>query len=552
MLRHRYKLGCGALGRYASLLFLVCFLFMAGQANAAIQIVLEKSDGDKVNDVTIILAKIISNEGIDKVEFRVDDELRYTDTSVPYEYTWDTIKDPEGSHTLSVTAYDSNNVSKRSNVKLFIDNGIGGGIADVLEKAKAALQEKDLDTAIKFCRRALKGEPGNLEAARTLGSIHATKKDWIRAVAALEKIPNLETSFPAMREMAYYRTQRALLPENASNLFNDISAVDELRHKINDKNVQEIVQKAGSDNLAIGDAYFSAGRYEEATKEYMKVGEMESSSNAALTRLALGLVTSGDSDRALRLLRPRLRAKKDDAPLRAVYAFLLISTRKYEEAIAVLGKDLTDQYPPALALASFANSALGKKREALAFAQDAVSLAPKSVEAHYALAIAATDLRIAEQEIAQALSLNSFHWGPYLNFASRILVSKRTDRLEMALNITDLVLKNDPKNIHAKQMQALIYLYQRKVGDAEVLLKSLLATGVTSPDLLMTVAIYYEAKGDETRASKALEDVRKIDPLHFDSIAPPAPIKHIDYINRIWLGRAGFFLDPATLFPTKN
>ncbi len=525
---------------------------MAGRGSAAIQIVLEKNDGDKINDVTVILAKVISNEGIDKVEFRVDDELRYTDTSVPYEYTWDTIKDPEGPHTFSVTAYDSNNVSKRVNVKIVIDNGIGGGVADVLDKAKSALQEKDADAAIKFCRRALKGEPGNLDAARTLGSIYALKRDWIKAVAALEKVPNLETSFPAMRDMAYYRMQRALLPENSANLYSDISAVDELRHKINDQNVKDVVQKAGSDSLAIGDAYFSAGRYVEATAEYAKVGNVETSSNEALARLVIGMVATGDSEHATRLIRPRFRSKKDDAPLRAAYAYLLVTARKYDEAIGVLTKDLTDQYPPALALASVANFALGKKKEALAFAQDAVSLSPKSVEAHYALALAATDIRVSEQEMAQTLALNSFHWGPYLNFAGRALVSKRSDRIETALNITDLVLKNDPKNIHAKQIQALVYLHQRKVGDAEVLLKNILAVDPTSPDILMTTAIYYDAKGDGTRSSQALENVRKVDPLHFDSIAPPLPIKHIEYINRTWLGRSGFFIDPATLFPPKN
>lgn len=552
MFKHRFRADFGSIRNLFSLIAVVGFSLFAGGAHAAIQIVLEKSDGDKVSDVASIVAKIISNEGIDKVEFRVDDELRYTDVSVPYEYVWDTIKDAEGPHTLSVTAYDANNVSKRLNVKIIIDNEIGGGVANVLEKAKAALQEKDLDTAIRFCRRALKGEPGSLAAARTLGSIYAVKKDWIKAVAALEKLPNLETSFPAMRDMAYYRMQRALLPENAANLFNDISAVDELRHKINDQNIKDVIQKAGSDNLAVGDAYFNAGRYVEATAEYAKAGSAEGSSNEALARLIIGMTATGDIEHALRLLRPRLRSKKDDAPLRAAYANLLISTRKNEEALAVLSKDLTDQYPPALALASVANFALNKKREALAFANDAVSLSPKSAEAHYALAIAASDIRVSEQEMANTLALNSFHWGPYLNFAGRVLVSKRTDRLETALNLTDLVLKNDPKNVHAKQVQALIYLHQKKVGDAEVLLRSLLATDAASPDVLMTTAIYYEAKGDGTRASKTLEDVRKADPLHFDSITPPQPLKHIEYINRTWLGRSGFFLDPTTLFPTKN
>jgi tetratricopeptide (TPR) repeat protein len=255
----------------------------------------------------------------------------------------------------------------------------------------------------------------------------------------------------------------------------------------------------------------------------------------------------------MRLIRPRIRAKTDDPALRAAYALGMLALHKAEEAHAVVDKDLTDQYPPALVVASFASAALGKRREAAAFAQDALSLLPNAPEAHYAQAISAIDLRVAEQEMLQTLATSAFHPGPFLNYASRVAASRRTDRYEVALNLTDFVLKSFPKNFHAKQIQTLIYMQTRKLGDAEPILRSLLATpDAKEPDFLMTLAIYYETKGDGAQSARMLEQVRKIDEKHFDTVSAPSPIKHIDFVNRIWLFRAGFFLNPKTLFPNKS
>lgn len=536
-----------------TLCWIALFCLIAGSASANVQIILEKKDGDKISDVATIVVKALSNDGIDKVEFRVDDQLKSTDTSTPYTYDWDTIVDTEGEHTLSITAYDSNGVSKRTTVKLVIDNEIGGGVAGVLEKARAALADKDYEATVRFCRRVIKAEPTNVEGARALAGAYSLKKDWNRAVAALEKAPTIEESLGGMQDMAYYRIQRALLPENSANFFNDFVKTDETKHKIGTLMVKEAIKKSATDSIGIGDALYNSGRFAEAVAEYQKVGSKEESPKPAIARLALAYIAIGQYDQAQRLIRPIVRAKKDDASLRAVYALSLLHTRQPEEARAILDKDLADQVPASLIVGAFTATLLGKRREAVGYAQDAVSLVPKASEAHYALALASSDLRLAEAEMLQTMAMNSAHPGPLLNYAGRIATSKRTDRYELSLNLTDFVLKAYPESFQAKQLQALIYLQTKKIGDAEPLLRLLIPIDGKAPDFMMTLAVYYEVKGDGAQSVRMLEQIRKVDPKNFDNVVTaPSPIKHIDYINRVWLYRAGFYLNPSTLFASKD
>ena len=79
-----------------SLLAIAVLLLVGRPTRADITIKLEQKDGDKIADIAKIVVRADSGDGIDKVEFAVDDQLRYSTGSTPYIYSWDTIKDTEG------------------------------------------------------------------------------------------------------------------------------------------------------------------------------------------------------------------------------------------------------------------------------------------------------------------------------------------------------------------------------------------------------------------------------------------------------------------------
>jgi hypothetical protein len=61
---------------------------------------------------------------IDTVEFYIDEELEYTDTSSPFQYSWDTTAYSDGNHTVLVKGYCSGVLQDDDSVTVNVDNTI--------------------------------------------------------------------------------------------------------------------------------------------------------------------------------------------------------------------------------------------------------------------------------------------------------------------------------------------------------------------------------------------------------------------------------------------
>ena len=530
---------------------LAALMASAAISLADITIKADPMDGDKVADIAKITAKIDSKDGVDKVEFRIDDELRYTDTSTPYSYDWDTIADKEGKHAITITAFDSNGATKRFTLNLEIDNDLGLGAEALASKAKDALAEKKYDSALLFGRRALKAEPGNIVGSRTIASIYGMRHDWGKAIAALDKAMGVDTSASALSELASYRVQRALEPDNAASFFGELSAANELRHKAADLAVQDTKKASAGNSEAIGDALLAAGRVREAIAEYGRAALKMDAPTSATNRLALAYALADQPQEALGLLRPLQRNKKDDAASRAIIGLALLRQMQFAEARQTVQADIADQKPASLIVAAFADNALGKSREAAAFAKDAAALVPMAAEAHYAYALSAPNLKDQEREINLAIGYNLFQSGPYLDYAARTAISKRTDRYEQALNLTDLALKNDPDNLNAKLMQAQLYLFLKKLPDAETALAQIgrMRGATANPDVQLTLASYWDIKGSGNKVNISLAEAKRLDPARFERRGSTKPLELLVELNRKMFYRSGYFLMPTTLFP---
>ncbi len=65
------------------------------------------ADGSVLAGTVGVEVDATDNYGMDRVEFRVDGALAYTDTIAPYRWDWDTREYVDGStHTLQARAYD--------------------------------------------------------------------------------------------------------------------------------------------------------------------------------------------------------------------------------------------------------------------------------------------------------------------------------------------------------------------------------------------------------------------------------------------------------------
>ncbi|MFQ3675437.1 MAG: Ig-like domain-containing protein, partial [Endomicrobiia bacterium] len=83
---------------------------------------IEPKNGITVSGSIKIIAQASDDKGITKVEFYVDDKLRYTKDVSPYEWLWDTDGEKNDEHIIKVKAYDTANQWSEVVVKLVVSN----------------------------------------------------------------------------------------------------------------------------------------------------------------------------------------------------------------------------------------------------------------------------------------------------------------------------------------------------------------------------------------------------------------------------------------------
>ncbi|HZO89611.1 MAG TPA: Ig-like domain-containing protein [Chthonomonadaceae bacterium] len=549
-------------------LLLLGLLALTGSAAFAAQIKLSTpaKDGEKISDVYTLVAKAESPDGIDKVEFRVDDQLRFTDTSTPYEFEWDTLADTEGPHKVTITAYDSNGATKRLALTLVIANELDLGAEALAQKAQDALRAKEDETAARYARRALKVDPANLSANRVQASLYAQKGEWDKAIAALEKAKIPDSDTETMQQLASYRMQRALLPENAANFATDLQAVVELRRKVDDIAVNKAMEKnkAATENSQtraqahedIGDRLMEAGRYSEAIQEYKQCGqEILSTPADCVNRLALAYVLTNQMREARLQIEALTREKRDTPATHAIWGLLLLRTRQFREARDAVQPDIAAHYPGALIIAAFADTVLRKREQGAEEAKEAARLLPDAADAQYALAATSLDLRESERALHRALALNPYQSGPILDYAARQFVLKNItqERIDQLLNVVNYVLKRDPDNVNAKLMQVMLYLQANRVNDAEPILAALLQQENTALDLLFAGSVYSRYKENFGQITRFLEAINRLSPeTYYDVTNLSKPQQAIAYFDLKRRYRADPFLTVTTLFAPKS
>jgi len=512
-------------------------------------------DGDKISDVAPIVVRADSGDGIDKVEFAVDDQLRFSTGSTPYTFKWDTIADMEGPHNLAVTAIDANGVKKTVKLTLTIDNELALGAPALARKAREALIAKDTAAAAKYSRRALKAEPDNIDAARAFAAIQADKLNWDSAISSLEKAKNLDSSSDALIELASYRMHRSVLPENTANLVADIEMAGELRRKaaqlaLDSVKARNLPADQPQSHETLGDAYFNSGRYSEAIQEYSK--SASSGTVTSVNRLGLAYVMNDQAQEATVLLRSLIKDKSGDAATHAVMGLALLRLRRFTEAKDAVRPVLGNGNPACLVVAAYADSVLAKLDTAAQEARDAVEAAPNAGETHYALSMSLIKPIESEPEVIRAMALSPFESGPLIDFAIRYAVlPAHSNRFEMALKLLDVVLKREPENRSASLAKVLLLFHLGRVAEAEAPLAELVRRDPESADIQVAAGIYFDLKKNPTASEERLKKARTIDKDFFDLGTVPDPLAFVYLAVRKLHYRGGFYLTPQTLYPSK-
>lgn len=116
-----------------------------------------------------------SEDLVTGVEFYVGKDLRLKDDSTPYEYTLDTIREPEGPIDIKVIVLTEAGDQKELDLKYIIDNELGKGADYWVDEANKSITESKWDDAILSGRKALKAKKGYNKARTVLAVAYYRK-----------------------------------------------------------------------------------------------------------------------------------------------------------------------------------------------------------------------------------------------------------------------------------------------------------------------------------------------------------------------------------------
>src|ERR1051325_4983681 len=116
-------------GRITPLAALILGLASPAMAREDFSVKLDIPSGSTLSDTVKLVArvKVTGDVAIEKVEFLIDDQVRFSDTSTPYEFDWDPLEETEGTHSLSVNAFDVKGKTQKAKISVTIDNELSKG-----------------------------------------------------------------------------------------------------------------------------------------------------------------------------------------------------------------------------------------------------------------------------------------------------------------------------------------------------------------------------------------------------------------------------------------
>ncbi|MEW6097031.1 MAG: CARDB domain-containing protein [bacterium] len=82
------------------------------------------ADNSIVSGIIDISADADDNVGVTKVEFYINNTQRHIDITPPYNYSWNTTQENNGSSTINVVAYDSSNLTNEKHITVMVDNPV--------------------------------------------------------------------------------------------------------------------------------------------------------------------------------------------------------------------------------------------------------------------------------------------------------------------------------------------------------------------------------------------------------------------------------------------
>ncbi|MCX6360396.1 MAG: Ig-like domain-containing protein [Armatimonadetes bacterium] len=500
---------------------------------------LEPADGATLTDVVKVAAKVTGadDDGVEKVEFFVDGQARSTDTSTPYELEWDTLKDPEGAHTVVAKATDAKGRTAEAKATYTLDNQLANGAEFHADAALEAIKGGSIEAARKAARRALQIDPGNLKAARAMAGILRSQREYGKAIEVLLAASMPPTETAARQELV------ALRMLTASDTLDEFLAAAS-QAAVEQQRLNEARVAAATTPEAKGDAYYMARNWNQAVRAYQEAGSADEAPIAAANRLLLTYIRSRRMKEADGVLRTLKQTQRGDATTRALEGLYLLANHQVAKARETVQTGLEGGGYLATLVAIYAEMAMGHKPKAsemLAKINEADAGRPEVAMIRAYLVTDVFDLKTA---LLACNTLDPSAPEPYVIRAYQMFLSKEPKPYEKGDALLEMARKMDPEDRMAKMASAVSFLVQKRHQEAEPFLAKLRELEPGAPDAMVAQALLFSYQDKTSLITDLLNKAMKIDDMRWNDVYVPTAA---DLLTRVYRYRFQPIITPGAL-----
>jgi tetratricopeptide (TPR) repeat protein len=511
-------------------------LFCLAAALSADEIKLSASvkDGDKISGIVEVKVIATSNSTVNQVEFYVNGDLRFTDTSTPYVFTLDTIPEKEGPIKLEIGAYSASGDSKKLSLKLTIDNEVGKGAKFHVDNATKFLNVSRWDDAIQAARVALKADESSVAAKVVMARAYMGKGTLDKAQQWAEDATITDETVETTELLAGIHVERAFqvisksgergeaLKEIASAFK---AAVLQKLAAIN-MQIKALGPVTDSNRMALVDLHLRKHDYSAARRLLQEKWAEKDPDPAIGNPLIYATMRSGRMTEAYRLTTVLEKKGLANAVTYALIGAGHAYYRHWDEASEAIKNGGFDDADAPSIIAAAAYLALLKGDKAASTSQVARLLAQNTVSPavpFYLSTLMFFTGQYAESRdyFRKTLVQDPLFYDAYvekgyeaLSIANAMPEGTEKDKpiiLDQAKTFFEVALAVRPDAAEALNGLALTYIFQKNPSNALSTAKAAVGAGPEYPWAHFTLAAAFAASGDNRSATKEVDTSGKLD-----------------------------------------
>jgi tetratricopeptide (TPR) repeat protein len=283
--------------------------------------------GERTFRVSVSLSD--PNDTVNQVEFYVNNDLRDSDSSTPYEFRIDSLAEEEGQIRFRFKAFTAESRSGETTITMKVDNGLSLGAAHHIGKGNESLADGKFREAITSGRIALKLEPKSVDArlimARANLGLNVLDSAQKFAEDALTENPKSTAASELLAAIQLRRAFNTVSRDNdrtrtLATIRNAFSQAVVARRKSLDLAVDDFGDVNDTNLIAYADAALRATRYSIAISRLDAAFKRDNARTDVANRLAYAYVRTGRFVDAIKTLETLKRYGKPNAYTFAVLA----------------------------------------------------------------------------------------------------------------------------------------------------------------------------------------------------------------------------------------